>query len=101
MWICPTYNTLGKEACPSKRIPEETLIKTATEALGSPQFDADAFSDKITAVRAEKDNVLVFLFKDGSEIVKRWKDRSRAESWTTEMKEAARQKELERRAAHG
>ena len=101
VWICSTYNTWGKDACPSKQIPEETLIKMAAEALRLEGFDADAFSDKITAVRAEKDNTLVFLFKDSSESVKRWKDRSRAESWTTEMKEAARQKELERRAAHG
>ena len=29
------------------------------------------------------------LWKDGTEIVKQWKDRSRAESWTPEMKAAA------------
>jgi len=34
---------------------------------------------------------------DGSEIVKRWKDRSRAESWTPEMKEKARQRALQAR----
>ena len=34
---------------------------------------------------------------DGSEIVKRWTDRSRAESWTPEMKEKARQRALQAR----
>ena len=34
---------------------------------------------------------------DGSEIVKRWKDRSRAESWSPEMKEQARQRALQTR----
>ena len=56
-----------------------------------------AISD-LTAIQAEKDNTLVFCFKDGTQAVKRWKDRSRAESWTEEMKEAARQKTLARAA---
>lgn len=52
---------------------------------------------KITAIRAEKSNMVVFCMDDGSEIVKRWKDRSRAESWTPEMKEKARQRALQAR----
>ena len=57
----------------------------------------DALHDKITAVRVENNNTLIFVFKNGEETVKRWIDRSRAESWTDEMKEKARQKTLERR----
>lgn len=41
-------------------------------------------------------NALIFCFNDGSEITRIWKDRSRSQSWTDEMKEAARQKTLER-----
>ena len=52
---------------------------------------------KITAIRAEKSNMVVFCMDDGSEIVKRWTDRSRAESWTPEMKEKARQRALQAR----
>ncbi len=89
VWICGTYNLYGKAACPSKQIPEGTLEKAAADALGLDSFDPDVFHDKITAVRAEENNTLVFLFKDGSQTVKRWKDRSRAESWTPEMKAAA------------
>ena len=100
VWICPTFNTLGKAACPSKQIPEEMLCRMAAEVLGMDDFNADAFLGKITAVRVEKDNILVFCFKDGTETVKRWQDRSRRESWTEEMKAAARQKELERRTHH-
>lgn len=70
----------------NKAIPENTLISITEEVLGS----TDTIYDKITAIRAEKDNTLVFCFKDGSETVKRWQDRSRAESWTEEMKDAAR-----------
>ena len=41
-------------------------------------------------------NTLIFSFKDGTEAVKRWADHSRAESWTPEMRDAARKKTLER-----
>ena len=95
-WICPTYNTQGKAACPSKRIPESTLILVAEEVVGS----ADAFSGEITEVRVENGNRLVFLHTNGKESVKRWQDRSRAESWTAEMREVARQK-YERRQRNG
>lgn len=55
------------------------------------EFNADALHDKITAIRVERNNTLVFLFKDGTQTVKRWTDRSRAESWTPEMRAAARE----------
>ena len=82
VWICTTYNSQGKAACPSKAIPERVLDSLTT----------DISLDDLTALRAENGNWLVFCFKDGSVSVKRWEDRSRAESWTPEMKEAARQK---------
>ena len=88
IWVCTTYNTHGKKACASKAIPESILYElTADIPLGD-----------LTAIRAENGNTLVFCFKDGSQTVKRWKDRSRAESWTEEMKEAARQKTIARTA---
>ena len=86
IWVCTTYNTHGKKACASKAIPESILYElTADIPLGD-----------LTAIRAENGNTLVFCFKDGTQAVKRWKDRSRAESWTEEMREAARQKTLAR-----
>ena len=90
-WICPTYNTLGKAACPSKRIPENTLMTVAAEVLGLDTFDPNVFLGEITEVRVENGNRLVFLHTNGKESVKQWQDRSRAESWTEEMREAARQ----------
>lgn len=73
----------------------------AAEVLGMDVFSEDAFLGKITEIAVEKDNVLIFRFKDGTESVKRWQDRSRSESWTEDMKEAARQKEHERKIGHG
>lgn len=91
VWICSTFNIYGKATCPSKQIPEGTLEKAAAEVLELDAFDAKALHDKIMAIRAEGDNTLVFLFKGGTQTVKRWADRSRAESWTPEMKAAARE----------
>ena len=67
VWICPTFNTLGKDACPSKQIPEDALIAATEEVIGS----MDAIGSKITAVRAENKNKLTFFMADGEEIVKR------------------------------
>ena len=93
VWICPTYSTKGKAACPSKRIPENTLVTATLEVVGT----LDALDGKITAVRVEKDNTLVFCLPDGTTTVKRWQDRSRAESWTPEMRAEAAEKTRERK----
>ena len=100
VWICPTYNTQGKAACPSKAIPENILMTTTAEVLGLDTFDPNAFLARITEVRVQNGNRLVFLFADGEESVKRWQDRSRAESWTEEMKNAARERRQEGRSHH-
>lgn len=97
-WNCSTFQTAGKIACPSKQIPEEELYKITAEALGVPVTDVNTFFSRITAIRAENDHTLVFTLTDGTQTVKRWQSRSRRNSWTPEMKEAARQRELERRA---
>ena len=100
-WIWPTYNSMGKDACPSKRVPENTLMDTAADVMGMVTFDPDAFLSKITEVSVENGNRLVFHHSDGTQTVKRWQDRSRADSWIEEMKEAARRRERERRSNNG
>ena len=87
VWICSTYNTKGKTECASKAIPEGVL----------DELTADIDLTSIAQIQAEKDNRLVFCYKDGTTQEKLWQDRSRAESWTPEMKERARRKERERR----
>ena len=96
-WNCTTFQTKGKSECAAKRIPEETLEVLTCEVLGEGSIDSDMVRSKITAIRAVKNNVVVYCMDDGSEIAKRWKDRSRAESWTPEMKEKARQRALQAR----
>lgn len=87
VWICSTFNTKGKAACPSKQIPENTLIQLTD---GIP-FDT---------LTAEDGNIVRVHYKD-AETVLHWQDRSRSESWTAEMKEQARQNALEGRNHNG
>lgn len=67
------------------------------EVLSIDRLSAKSVKNRITEIRAEENNVIVFRLDDGSKIVKRWKDSSRAESWTPEMKEQARQRALQAR----
>lgn len=90
-WICTTYNTHGKAACPSKAVPEQ-ILEAITDEVGG--------IGKITALQVCNDNTLVLTLASGEQVVKRWQDRSRRDSWTPEMKEKARQKDLERRSHH-
>ena len=99
-WNCSTFQQNGKDKCSARQIPEEELYRITAETLDLETFDAKAFLSRITAVRAENNCTLVFCFKDGTQAVKRWAPRSRRNSWTPEMREAAKQRVLERRSHH-
>lgn len=92
VWICNTYNTYGKDVCPSKAIPENKLTEVASSVSSTGE---------ITAITAHNNNTLMFTLADSKQIVKRWQDRSRSESWTEEMRRAAGQKTRERNMRHG
>ena len=85
-WICGTFYTRGKAFCASKQVPETTLDAAVAEVAGS--------AENIDHIFVYNGNRLVFKLKDGTEVEKIWKDRSRSESWTPEMREAMRQKKL-------
>lgn len=91
VWICSTYNTYGKTYCPSKAIPEEKLMQTAALV---------GHTGEITAITAHNDNLLELTLEDGTNAVKQWQDRSRAESWTAEMRRVAGEKTRERKLRH-
>lgn len=97
-WICSTFNTLGKAACgTSKQIPEETLFEVTANLLRLDAFDEELFESEVKEIIVGKDNCLKYIFTDGHTEETVWKDRSRRESWTEEMREAARQRAKERR----
>ena len=97
LWCCHTFNSKGKDHCASRMIPEETLKCTAASVLGLDAFDEADFKKHIGRVDACPDKLLRFVFRNGAVAERTWQDRSRSASWTEEMREAARQKMINRR----
>ena len=97
VWVCSTFNSKGKAACASKQIPEETLQKVTAEVIGQDVFSEELLKKRIKSILVCNGNILVFRLLDETEVTREWKDRSRSQSWTDEMKAVARQKTLERR----
>lgn len=95
-WICSTYDSLGKDECASKKIPESQLIIAINSEFGYVEFDEQDFKRKVKRIIAKAGNVLSLQFATGEEKDIVWKDRSRRDSWTPEMREQARLHSLKR-----
>jgi len=93
-WACATFTYRGKHECPAKRIREDILKEKCAEVLGLAEYDPVKFTAKVAAVTVPDDGILVFVFKDGTERTVTWENRSRRDSWTAEMKAAAREHAL-------
>ena len=87
-WVCATYSRKGKNGCPTKRLDEGELIKIL-EGLNLTPND-------IKEITVSDDRSLYILNKDGECFTAQLKVHSRKDSWTPEMKEKAKQRELER-----
>jgi len=91
VWICNTFNTLGKAVCDSQQIPETILLAKTADILGLTAFDEAVFKAQIAEIRVPAHNTLVYVRHDGIRILAHWQNPSRARSWTPEMKQAARE----------
>ena len=87
VWICYTFNSLGKKYCPSKQVPE-SVLEEITETV--------APLDEISKILVKENNTLEYYLADGRIVTRVWRDRSRSESWTPEKREAARIQKQER-----
>ena len=94
VWICSTYSSKGKAACPSSQIREDTLCRLAAECLGLRRFRETSLRSKVTGMTARLDHILEFHLKDGSQKEFPWEAPSRRESWTSEMRQKAREKRM-------
>jgi len=93
-WQCSTTVQFGAKACSSKRIPERTLWDVSNHTLGNSSLDEATFTAQIDHIQAADGNRLIYICRDGYTIHADWRDRSRSESWTVDMKQAAREKSL-------
>ena len=90
-WQCSTFLELGKDHCPAKQVPESVLMEACRDVLGLKQFDALVFDKMIKEIHIPQPNQLNIIFRDGSEMTRVWQDRSRKDSWTEDMRQAARE----------
>lgn len=95
-WNCSTYLSEGKSKCHGKKIPETTLKAITAEVLNLHNFEEEAVTKNIQQIIVPKPNHLIYILNDGTSVEKVWKDHSRRDSWTPEMKEKARQQALKR-----
>lgn len=97
IWICSTFNQLGKAACDNKQIPEDILLSLTAEVLGLAEFDETVFKKRVAVMKVPEPNSVVYVFHDGREVKAFWQDKSRQDSWTDAAKQQAREKALQRR----
>lgn len=95
-WICSTFDSLGKVSCASKKLPERRLIAALNSEFGYSEFDEQDFKRRVKRITVNDGNALTLLFYDGTERTIIWKDHTRRDSWTPEMRERARQYSLKR-----
>ena len=95
-WLCSTFATKGKRYCNNKQIPEAILIEKTEEVLGVSSLEGMELRDYLTGIICHKEQKLTFAMTNGDQITVAWSNPSRRNSWTEEMKRAARQKTLER-----
>ena len=81
VWICDTYNTFGKAHCASQQIPDRIMQAKLAEAGGM---------EGLQEILVPGPGVLTFIYKDRRVDIP-WTNPSRRESWTPEMREAARE----------
>lgn len=96
-WNCSTYQSQGKSVCFGKRIPEETLRRVTADVLGLPDFNDRLFASEISHIDVPEPNHLKFVFHDGHTVERVWGDRPRSESWTSEMRDKAKQRAISQR----
>lgn len=72
------------------------LFDKAKEVLSLDEVDREALSRSLREIIVPAHYQLRFVLKDGTAVDVQWQHRSRKESWTPEMKQAAREKALKR-----
>ena len=83
-------------SCASKKLPERQLIAALNSEFGYSEFDEQDFRRKVKQIIASDGNALTLKFWDDTEKTIIWKDPTRRDSWTPQMREKARQDSLRR-----
>lgn len=76
VWICNTFNTQEKAACPSKQIPETILTEVTAGVLGTKTVTEEKLRDTVSSILVSNGNRLIYKLFDGDEVERTWQDRA-------------------------
>lgn len=93
-WICSTMRNDGKASCPSRQIPEGILIDKTSEVLGTTDWSRETLLNNLKEIQVPEHYQLVYVFQNRQEKTVTWQYPTRSKSWTKEMREKAREKQL-------
>lgn len=101
LWGCKTHFELGSSHCPVKSIREDILINLTKEILLQENLISEntpltnqLLKTHIKRIIAKENQELEYRLSTGKVITRTWKNPSRSESWTPEMREAARKRAI-------
>ena len=78
VWRCGGHDKRSNPAgCSSRDIPEDILIKLTCSVLGIKEFDGDIVKEQIEEIRVPEHHMLIFVMKNGSQIVRLWKPKKK------------------------
>ena len=97
VWICHRFSDMGKDVCASQAVPENILIEKTCELLNVSELTREVITEQIERIEVPEPNHMVYVLKDGTPVDVLWRHHSRRESWTPEMKDAARQRAIAQR----
>lgn len=72
-WVCTGKKSYGRQACSSQNIMENKLLEICARVLGKPEFDPVLFEKKISGIKVEGRNFLVFSLTDGRFVKIMWR----------------------------
>ena len=84
---------------PGKRhardIPEGVLKRCCADVLGLKEFDEAIFAEQIEYIAVPSASVLIFHFRNGTEVTREWKSTARKDCWNDEYKALQRKLQKE------
>lgn len=96
-WVCSGMSNQSGSGCKqSLSLRDDTLIELTNKALEVSNFDEALLKKTIDKIMVHDSKDVDFVFKNGTIKTLHFEFKSRKYSWTPEMKEQARRKELER-----
>lgn len=97
VWLCPTYFRSGKSLCPSQKIPEAILVEQTKMVLETEELTRELLAERLREIVVPAHNRLIYTLSDGTEKEVTWQHPSRSKSWTPEMRQQVRERNLARR----